>query len=135
MNRILFALVFVVGVVACKLPEEKTTPALPALEGQLQFKDLIQRAEAEVTVAIEAFFVDQYNEVELAGQGLKATARFLPRAQDVPASIQPLLALEAEKIGEEAQLVSDAARNKDAKALTPLLGRLHLRIRSLKSPS
>ena len=118
---------------ACQMPEERAalTP-LPEDAPPLPYAELLTRARYQSTLATEAFYVDKWTEVEDAARGLQQTARFLPKAQDVPARQKDALPVVSGDLSKEAGRLLEAARNKDVKEANDALQHVQLVVHELR---
>ena len=82
--------------------------------------------------AHEAFYVDNWAEVEDAARGLEQTSRFLKRATVVPANLQASLSLRADNLGKDAAQLREAAKARNVDRINATLQRLHMQIRELR---
>jgi hypothetical protein len=117
----------------CALPPER--PALRPLPDEaasLPYAELLTRARIQASMATEAFYVNRWNELEDAARGLEQTARFLPRAEDVPPRHKDTLAVVSADLGKEAAKLRDAAKGQNVKETNDILQRVTLKVRELR---
>ncbi len=105
---------------------------LPEDAGPLPYAELLTRARAQAGAANEAFYVDRWDDLQDAARGLEQTARFLPKAIEVPANQKEKLSGVAGDLAKEATVLREAAKVKDVKKATDSLQRVHFAVRSLK---
>jgi hypothetical protein len=118
---------------ACQAPEERAAlRPLPDDTPPLPYAELLTRARYQATLATEAFYVDKWTEVEDAARGLEQTARFLPKAQDVPAKQKDALPVVSGDLSKEAGRLLAAARAKDVKEANDALQHVHLVVHELR---
>jgi hypothetical protein len=131
MKRVLcLALVCVAG---CVAPGERTPlKMLPDDSPPLPYAELLTRARAQANSAIDASYVDNWSELEDAARGLEQTAKFLPKAIEVPAKQKDTVPVVAGDLGKEAVLLRDAAKAKDVEKTTTSLTRIQQTVRKLK---
>jgi hypothetical protein len=122
------------GVFGCQLPPEmsRSVPPLPSEAGAIGYRDVVQRARWQATMATEAFYVDRWSEVEAAAQGLEETARYLTRAREIPMSQESTLAVRSEKLAKEAQALRLAVQSRDEHKTTEVMQRINLLVRELR---
>jgi hypothetical protein len=126
---------FVIAAVlaGCQLPAERIPlKPLPPEGEALPYSDLIQRTRLHATIATEAFYADRWPDLEEAARGLEQTARFLPKATEVPAQQKAGLAEKAGDLSKDAAQLREAAKAKDDKRTNEVLQRIHLQVRSLR---
>lgn len=124
-------LVFVAG--SCQTPPEKILlKPLPAEGEPIPYSELIQRARVQAMSANEAFFKNDWSELEEAAKSVEQTARAIPKATEVPAKLQSNLAAQANDLVKEASLLREAAKGKDDQKSNEALQRLHFKVRSLR---
>jgi hypothetical protein len=118
---------------ACQSPPERAalTP-LPEDTPPLPYAELLTRARYQSTLATEAFYVDKWAEVEDAARGLQQTARFLPKAQDVPAKQKDSLPVVSGDLSKEAGRLLDAAHTMDVKEANDALQHVQLVVHELR---
>jgi hypothetical protein len=134
MIRILVCGMFLLGLIACRLPPDRTPlKPLPEDDRVFSYDEILSRARAQATVALEAFYIDNWSELAEAAEGLTQTARFLPRTSEVPAKHRGSLASEAGALKDEAIRLREAARLKDVTAANDALQKINLKIRRLRS--
>ena len=52
--------------------------------GAVTASEILGRARLQAQVALEAFYVDNWSDLEDVAKGLEQTARFLPKTKDIP---------------------------------------------------
>src|SRR5688572_27786979 len=106
----------VVVLAGCRLPPDPAD--LKPLDETLPIPDYQQlyvRARSQATLALEAFYADAWAELDAAAKALEQTARFLPKAREVPTVHIPTLPKDAERLQKEAAQLGEAARAKDVR--------------------
>ena len=96
------------------------------------YADLVARARAQATAANEAFYINNWPDLEDAAKGLELTARVLGKAADVPAKHKNTLPIEAGDLGKDALKLREAAKVQDVRQATETLQRIHLKVRELR---
>jgi hypothetical protein len=133
MKRILLVGCLVLTLSACQLPPERVPlQRLPENGPPLPYAELLTRARAQATVATEAFYVNRWTDLEDAAKGLEQTARYLAKAEDVPARQKDTLGVISGDLGKEAVKLREAATAKDVKQANDTLQRIHLKVRELR---
>jgi hypothetical protein len=133
MSRVLVASLFFAGLLGCALPPEQVAiKPLPENGTPPPYVDLVTRARAQATSANEAFYVNNWTDLEDAARGLEQTARFLGKAGDVPAIHKDKLPVEAGDLGKEATRLREAAKGQEVKAANESLQRINLNVRALR---
>jgi hypothetical protein len=133
----MFRLLWVGGVTAllcgCQLPTDRATlRPLPDEVQPVPYAELLTRARAQASIATEAFYVNRWNDLEEAAHGLEVTARYLPKAEDVPAANKDSLIVVSGDLGKEAVSLRDAAKTRDVKKTNEILQVVNLKIRELR---
>jgi hypothetical protein len=105
---------------------------LPENSGPLPYAELLTRARAQAMSATEAFTVDRWSEVAESATGLEQTARFLAKAEDVPANRKDILPRVSSQLAEESRKLGEAASLKKEKEVTDSLQRINLMVRELR---
>lgn len=117
----------------CQLPPERLpVRPLPEDSPPLPYAELLTRARLQSTSANEAFYVNNWGELEEAARGLAQTARFLPKSIEVPESRKESLAADARSLAEDADKLREAAKSKDDKLVNELMQRVNLKVRQLR---
>jgi hypothetical protein len=126
----------VLAVIGCRLPpDQRPLQPLPE-EGQVySYGELLGRARVQAQIALEAFYIDGWLDLEEAAQGLAQTARFLPKSVEQPASHKDEIVLEARRLGKEANRLREAARAKNISVANEALQQINLKIRTLRPPA
>lgn len=133
MRRMVVIFIALAVLAGCKLPPERE-PLRPLPEEWLfSYADMVARARAQASVALEAFFADGWQDLEDAGKGLEQTARFLPKASEPPAGLKETIPSAAASLRKEAQNLTHAARTKNVESANVTLQRITLQIRLLKA--
>lgn len=124
---------FLLTVFGCALPPERL-PVMPLPEdGQpLPYADILQRARLQAAVANEAFYADRWSELEESANGLEKIARFLPKANEVPAKFQGKLDDMSAALIKDAADLRAGAQTKNVKATNEALQRINLRVREMR---
>ncbi len=132
MKRIL-CLTLVCLAAGCVAPGDRAPlKLLPEDSAPLPYAELLTRARAQVSGAIDASYVNNWTELEDAARGLEQTAKFLPKATEVPAKQKDTLPVVAGDLGKDAGALRDAARAKDVERTDDSLRRIHQTVRRLR---
>ncbi len=135
MRRIVCAGLCALALAACRLPPDRQVlKPLPEDGQEFAYVEILSRARAQATTALEAFYVDNWTDLETVAAGLEQTARFLARATQPPAAFKDKVGLEADFLRGEANRLRDAAKAKDVATAADALQRIHFKIRALKPP-
>jgi hypothetical protein len=126
-------LILVCLAAGCVTPGERTPlKLLPEDSAPLPYAELLTRARAQVNGAIDASYVNNWSELEDVARGLEQTAKFLPKATEVPAKQKDTLPVIAGDLGKDAGSLRDAAKAKDVEKTDDSLKRLHQTVRRLR---
>ncbi len=117
----------------CVMPAERV-PLKPLGEDSppQPYGDLLNRARVQATAATEAFYVNGWNDLAEFAKGLEQTARFLPKATDVPARLKDKLPAQASDLQKEAHQLREAAQTQNVKQVTEIMQRINLKVRELR---
>jgi hypothetical protein len=133
MQRVVLAGCLILTLTSCQVPAERSPlPPLPEKLSSLPYAELLTRLRTQAKQANEAFYVDSWTELEDAAKGIERTARFLAKADDVPAKHKDTLAVAAADLGKLATVLREAAAAKSVKKSTTALQRIQLKIRELR---
>ncbi len=117
----------------CQSPAERLPiNRLPDDAPPMPFAELLTRARMQASAANEAFYLNRWADLEDASQGLEQTARFLPKATEVPASHKEKLPDQAVALGKEAGKLRQAAIAQDVPKVNESLQRVNLQVRELR---
>jgi hypothetical protein len=126
-------LVVVCLAAGCVAPGERTPlKMLPDDSPPLPYAELLTRARAQSNAATDAFYVDNWSDLEDAARGLEQTAKFLPKSLEVPAKQKDTLPVVAGDLGKEAGTLREAAKAKDVDKTTASLTRVQQAVRKLR---
>ena len=126
-------LVLVCLAAGCVAPGERTPlKLLPDDSPPLSYATLLIRARAQASAAIDASYVDNWLELEDAAKGLEQSAKFLPKAIEIPAKQKDTLDVIAGDLGKEAVVLRTAANAKDVEKTTASLTRIQTTVRKLR---
>ena len=117
----------------CVAPAERV-PLQPLPEnGQvLPYPELLTRARAQASAANEAFYVNRWTDLEDLAKGLDQTARFLSKAQEVPAKNKDTLKEVTSDMAQNARKLKAAASAQNVKDANDALQRINLKVRELR---
>jgi hypothetical protein len=133
MSRRLLVVVAAAALCGCQLPPDRASMRpLPDEVQPLPYAELLTRARTQASIATEAFYVNRWNDLEEAAHGLEVTARYLPKAEDVPAANRDSLGVVSGELGKEAVNLRDAAKAQDVKKTNEVLRVVNLKIRELR---
>ena len=130
-RTLLLGLVFVT--LGCRAAAERAVlQPLPDDTGPQPFIDLVNRARLQAMTANEAFYVDNWPDLESAARGIEQSAHFLKRATAVPVYRQADLSLRADTLARDAVQLREAAKAHDAERVNTTLQRIHSQVRELR---
>jgi hypothetical protein len=119
---------------SCQIAEPRASlpPPLPDNVIAVPYGQLLTRARAQATRATEALFVDNFADVEEAARGLEQTAKYLVKAEDVPAKHKDTLVTLAGDLGRLAKDLRESASAKNAEKANEVLGKINAKVRSMR---
>jgi hypothetical protein len=121
------------ALIGCQAPPERVPlQRLPENGPPLPYAELLTRARAQATAATESFYVNRWGEIEDAARALEQTARYLPRAEDVPANRKEVLPRSSSELALESARLREAAVAQNEKDVNASLQRIHLLVRELR---
>src|SRR5262245_18859728 len=131
--RLFCAGCFILVVAGCMSPGERMAlKPLPDDGPPLPYAELLTRARLQAQTATEAFYVNKWGDLEDTAKGIEQTARYLPKAIDVPPKQKNNLAVISSDLVKDAQELREAAQKQDVDKANKLLQSIHLRIRELR---
>jgi hypothetical protein len=116
----------------CTLPAERV-PLQPLPEnGQaLPYPDLLTRIRAQARASNDAYYLDHWNDLEDLAKGIEQTARFLSKAQEVPAKNRDTLNEVTRDLGKSAVKLREAAAAKDVDKALKAMTEINSKVRQL----
>ena len=134
MTRSLLTGLVLASLLGCRAAAERAVvQPLPDDTPPQPFIDLLSRARLQAMAANEAFYVDQWSDLDDAARSLEQSARFLHQAKDVPANRKTGLDSRADQLGAQAVQLRQAAKNRDVTQTNATLQRIHMIVRELRS--
>jgi hypothetical protein len=122
------------GLCGCQTgPEPIKLLPRPADGQPLPLAEQLQRCRVQAMAATEAFYLDQWQNVEDQARALESAARTLPQAPDATAEQKTRLAEPAQQLATFAQQLASAAKAADVGKVNAALQQLHLHIRNLQA--
>jgi hypothetical protein len=117
----------------CQAPADRVPlQRLPDNGPPVPYAELLTRARVQATSATESFYVNRWAEIEDAAKGLEQTARYLAKAEDVPANRKDLLPRASNDLAQEATKLREAATAQNEKEVNASLQRIHFMVRELR---
>lgn len=107
-------------------------PPLPDKVTSLPYGALLERARAQATKATEVSLLDDWAGLEEAARALEQTAKYLAKADDVPAKHKDTYVTTAGDLGKLADELRQAAAAKDAKKATEALTKINTKVREMR---
>jgi hypothetical protein len=131
MRRALTCAALLVSLAGCLVTEERAPlRLLPEDAAPRPYSDLLRRAEKQVGLATEAYYSDEWLDLEDAALALKQTARLLPGAVDTPLRMAKTVPGLAAGLSRDAEQLRAGARAKDARKVHSALQSLHVQLRA-----
>lgn len=132
MTRFLL-LAMLLPLLGCAVPAERV-PLQPLPEnGQvLPYAELLTRVRAQASAANDAFYLDRWSDLEDLAKGVEQTARFLSKAQEVPAKNKDILNEVTRDLAANAQKLKTAAAAKNVEDTTKALQQINSKVRLLR---
>src|SRR5262245_53644806 len=118
MHRTSLIVMLTLMIAGCQLPADRAPlKPLPEEAVPLPYAELLTRARAQAMNAQEMYYLDHWQDLEEAARGLEQTAKYLPKANEVPANQKDTLPVTAGDLGKEAVKLREAAHAKDKKKI------------------
>lgn len=105
---------------------------LPDNAPPLSYAEMLTRTRKQTRIATEAFYVDNWIELEDAAKSIQQTAALLPKTIDVPAKFKDTLGVMSGQLGTEAVKLAKAAHAKDVESANSALQQLNYKVRQLR---
>lgn len=133
MRIVLIALMFLT-IMGCQSPQERAASVqiLPETGPVPPYPELLSRARNQATFATEAFFVNNWKELEEAAKSLEQTSRLMVKSPEIPDSLKAMMQEVSSDLNQEAVKLKEAASTKNEAASTQCLQKIHLKIRELR---
>jgi hypothetical protein len=119
----------------CCATQERDALLLPGDIKPRAYAEVVERLHKQAAFATEAFYRDEWVDVEDAAHALEQSARFLPVAENAPEAIKSKLTAEAEQLGKEASKLRAAAKKQSVEETNASLQSIHLAVRALHKGS
>jgi hypothetical protein len=134
MKRIILMGAALIPLLSCQVPGDRAAMPrmLPDEVTPRPYAQLLERAKALVLRANDAFYVDNWSDLEEAARGLEQTAAYLAKADDVPAKHKDTLKTTSADLGKLARQLREAAVAKDVKKTTEIMGKLQVKVREMR---
>ena len=134
MRCLLCTFAILLPVLGCALPPEKIPlqPLPEAKDEGVEYAEIVLRARQQTMSATEAFYLNQWTDLDDAGRYLDQSARLLLMATAVPTKQKDKLDANAAELQKDAAALREAAKAKDAKRSSEALQRLHLKVREMR---
>jgi hypothetical protein len=134
MNRILLGGLLLPLLLGCVAPPGDRVPLQPLPEnGQvLPYPELLTRVRAQANAANDAFYLDRWDDLESLARGIEQTARFLSKAQEVPAKNKDILTEVTGDLAKSAQKLKTAAAAHNEKDANDAMRQITIKVRQLR---
>jgi hypothetical protein len=135
MKRMLMCAAVLTALVSCQAgPEQRAAPLTPLPEKvqKVPYGQLLERSRALAKAANEAFYVDNWENLEEAASGLEQVALYLVQAEDVPRKHADTIKTTSADLGKAAKALKTAAAAKDVKKSTEVMTRVQLLVREMR---
>jgi hypothetical protein len=133
MKRTAVCFALLIALNSCQLPAERMPiRQLPEDSPPLPYPELLTRARLQSSAATEAFYVNQWADLEEHARGLTQTARFMNKATEVPEVRKKTLVTDADELSKTAAKLTSAAKAKDEKQANQALQQINLLVRKLR---
>ena len=133
MKDVLLPAIALLLLAGCVAPVERVPlQPLPETGQALPYPELLTRARAQATAANEAFYINRWADLEDLAKGLEQTARFLAKAEEVPASKKDILKEVTADMAKNASKLKEAAAAQNVKDATEAMQQINLKVRELR---
>ncbi len=130
MSRLLALAAVVLMATGCCVEDRAPLRLLPEDVGPRPYLEMLNRAQRQVGIATEAYYTDEWFDLEDAARALQQTARFLGKSTAAPARLEKNLPNLANDLANEASQLRQAARAKDSQKALATLQSLLVKVRS-----
>jgi hypothetical protein len=128
-SSVLLLILFIAG---CRTIEREGAIPLPENGAPLTYTEMVNRTRGQATSALDAYYVDDWADLEQTAQRLEQTARLLPKSTNVPEAFKSKVEPESDLLRKDAVKLLEAARAKNATQINDALQRINQRIRQLR---
>lgn len=133
MHRVLLLALGMVLSLGCATTSERLAlKPLPEDGAPPPYAEMLLRARQQANLANEAFYINNWTEMDEAAKGLEQTARLLPRSTDVPVKQKDILPVVSGDLAKEAGVLREAIKTQDVKKSNESMQRIHLKVRELR---
>lgn len=115
-------------------PEQRSAPPppLPEKVQPMPYGRLLERARSQAKAATEAFYLDNWADLEESARGLEQIAVYLIKAEDIPGKHADTIKTTSADLGKMAKSLREAATAKDVKKTTDVLTKIQLQVREMR---
>jgi hypothetical protein len=133
MKRTVVCFTLLMALNSCQLPAERMPiRQLPEDSPPLPYAELLTRARLQSSAATEAFYINQWADLEEHARGLTQTARFMNKAIEVPDTRKKTLVADADELSKTAAKLTAAAKGKNEKQANEALQQINFLVRKLR---
>lgn len=133
MHRVMLLGLMTVLTLGCAtVGERQALRPLPEDGAPQPYAELLVRARTQANLANDAFYVNNWTDMEDAAKGLEQTARLLSKADDVPAKQKDILPVVSSDLGKEATDLREAIKTQDVKRANEIMQKVNLKVRELR---
>jgi len=135
MKRILLIGWLTLALTSCQIgPEERRDPLVPLPDKVTPqpYGRLLERARTQASKATDAFYRDNWGELEDTARGLEQTAVFLAKSDDVPAKHRDTVVTLSGDLGKLARQLREAAVSKSVDKATEVMKSINLKVREMR---
>lgn len=134
MKRVVWPGVLSLALAGCQLPPERGEPLRPLPDDvrALPYAELLTRARYQADNATDAYMLGKWDTVEETARGLEQTARYMPKALEVPEKFRVSLAVMSGDLAEVAVKLREAAKEKDADKAKEAMAQVISKVREFK---
>ncbi len=95
------------------------------------YRELALRLRGQATVAMDAFYTNDWDAIQTAAKAINQTANLLPKATEIPEMYRVKVASIGPAIEKESMVLLAAARNREVQNTLDSVQKIHLEIRQL----
>jgi len=133
MRRIVTISAMLLVLVSCTAaPERERFAPLPDTVTPQPYGRLLERARALASQATDSYYLNDWEKVEQAAEGLAQTANYLSKATDVPPRHADTIKVTSTDLGKLASQLQGAARAKDVKKTNDAMGLINAKVREMR---
>lgn len=133
-NWAVYSILMIGGIVGCAstAADHSSIVPLPDKGAPKPYSELLTRMKSQASVATDCYYINDWDNLQIAAKSMGQTASYIGRATEIPTSSQATVSKTSPELEVEAEQLLQAAKNRDEKAVNVSLQKIHSHIRLLR---